>query len=372
MIAGGGTGGHLFPAMAVAEEFLERDPEHRVLFVGTERGIEARVVPAAGHEFRAIRSVGIAGKGTAAKIKGLLTVPLSLADAWKVIASFRPQLALGVGGYVSGPALVAARIRRVPCAVQEQNAVPGWTNRILGLLAARVFITFENSTRWFGRAARKNRVVVSGNPVRKRIVDAIREKGASASPAPEGRVRVLVVGGSQGAHGLNLMVTRAMEELLPRLGDRISIIHQTGEKDLEEVKKRYEEMGAKTEVLPFIHDMAGAYSRADLVISRAGAGAVAEIALAGLPAIFVPFPYAASDHQAVNASALVDKGAALMFREGEAGPADLAKALAGLVDDPESRSRMAGMAKAAARPEAAAVIVDQCLELMEARPSQGA
>jgi UDP-N-acetylglucosamine--N-acetylmuramyl-(pentapeptide) pyrophosphoryl-undecaprenol N-acetylglucosamine transferase len=366
LIAGGGTGGHLFPGMAVAEEFMGRGPGHRVLFVGTARGIEARLLPEAGHEFAAIRSRGIAGMGIVGKLRGALTLPLSLLDAARVVRSFKPHAALGVGGYVSGPAILAARLLGVPCAIQEQNAAPGFTNRILARLAQKVFVSFEPARKWFASADRKGRLTVAGNPVRRKIVEALLagKEGQERVETGSGKVRLLVTGGSQGAHGLNLLTLDAVAALDPQTRGRLLVRHQAGERDLDMVTARYRELGVEARVEPFIKDMAAAYLEADLAAARSGAGAVAEIALAGLPAILVPYPFAASDHQAVNASVLADAGAALMFREGEADGATVAKALAGIINDAGKRRAMADRARAAARPEAARVIVDQCLEMI--------
>jgi len=367
LIAGGGTGGHLFPGMAVAEEFVSRGPGHRVLFIGTARGLEARLVPEAGYEFAAIRSRGIAGMGVMGRIKGLLVVPLSVVDAARVVRRFRPHVALGVGGYVSGPAILAARLLGVPAAIQEQNTVPGAANRILARIAGLVFVAFEPARKWFRAADKKGRVVVTGNPVRKKIVDALLAgKGGEerVRDAALGKARLLIVGGSQGAHGLNTLAMEAMAALGAEERGKLRVRHQSGDKDREMVQARYREFGVEATVEPFLSDMAAAYQDADLAISRAGAGAVAEIALAGLPSILVPFPYAASDHQAVNASVLVDAGAAVMFREAETDGEKMARAIAGIVNDPERRRGMAQRARSAARPDAARQIVDRCLEMI--------
>ncbi len=366
LIAGGGTGGHLFPGMAVAQEFMSRGPGRRVLFVGTARGLEARLVPEAGYEFAAIRSRGIAGMGIMGKVKGLLVMPLSVVDALAVVRRFRPHVALGVGGYVSGPAILAARIAGVPAAIQEQNTVPGAANRILARIVKLVFVAFDPARRWFAAADRKGRVVVTGNPVRQKIVDALLagKGGEERAPDVSGKTRLLVVGGSQGAHGLNLLALDAVAALGSEERGKLSVRHQSGEKDREMVQARYRELGVEASVEPFITDMAAAYLGADLAVSRSGAGAVAEIALAGLPSVLVPFPYAASDHQAVNASVLVDAGAAVMFREGEADGEKIARAMAQIVNDPARRRAMAERARAAARPDAARQIVDRCLEMI--------
>jgi UDP-N-acetylglucosamine--N-acetylmuramyl-(pentapeptide) pyrophosphoryl-undecaprenol N-acetylglucosamine transferase len=362
LIAGGGTGGHLFPGLAVAEEFVARGPELTAVFLGTAQGIEARRVPAAGYEFVAIRSRGIAGKGAADKLRGLLTIPLSLVDAARAVRRVRPGAMLGVGGFVSGPAVLAGWLLGVPCAIQEQNTVPGWTNRILSRIAAEVFISFEPARAMFAAADRKGRVTLAGNPVRKKIAAAIGAGRRAASP--DGRLRVLVVGGSQGAHGLNLLMVAAAKALTPAQRERLAVRHQTGAADESLVAEGYRAAGVSARVEAFIEEMAGAYGEADLIVSRAGAGAVAEIALAGLPAILVPYPHAASDHQAGNAAALVAAGAAMMLREGATDGPALAAAIAALMDDPDRRAEMAAAARREARPGAAAVIVDCCLALM--------
>lgn len=360
LIAGGGTGGHLFPGMAVAEEWTGRGPEMKVMFVGTSAGLESRHVPAAGWDFRAIRVRGLAGKGLADRIKGAALAPVGLLEAAQVVRSFKPHVALGVGGYVSGPAIAAAWLLGVPVAVQEQNAVPGSTNKILGRVAKKVFVTFEVSRREFAAADGKGRVTVAGNPVRRKIVEALTGGRREESD----RVRLFITGGSLGAHALNELVPQAVALLKPETRSRLSVRHQTGEKDRSAVETAYRERGIEARVEAFVTDMAGAYLAADLVISRSGAGAVAEIALSGLPSILVPFPFAAADHQAVNAAALADAGAAVMLRQQGLTPERLAAEIGGLVDNPEVRRKMSAAARGVARPEAAKTVVDECLRLV--------
>ncbi len=368
LIAGGGTGGHFFPALAVASEFMAMVENGRVLFVGTERGIEARKAPEAGFDLAVIRSAGIAGTGGAARIKAVATVPLSVLDAVRVVRRFKPHVALGVGGYVSGPAVLAAWLMRVPCAIQEQNAEPGATNKILGRLAQKVFLGVPAAADRFASARRRGRVVVSGNPVRREITRAILEAGKAAEKGRgEGKAKVLVVGGSQGAKGLNRLMIEAMAAMDGEARDSIELRHQTGESAREEVVSRYKEIGLEAKVDAFINDMAGAYAWADVIVSRAGAGAAAEIALAGLPSILVPFPHATADHQARNAQALVAEGAALMFRESEIGGAELAEALIDIIRDKEKRGKMSQAARRVARPEAARTVVEGLLELAKSR-----
>ena len=363
LIAGGGTGGHLFPGMAVAEEFVSRDPENSVLFVGTSSGIESRLVPEAGYDFRAIRSMGIAGKGAFGKLRGAAVIPLSVLDALGVVKSWKPHAALGVGGYVSGPAILSAWLYRVPCAIQEQNAAPGWTNRILARFVKRIFVSFDKTDEYFPK---REKVVVSGNPVRKKIVDSVTAEKWTEKDKDSGKFCLLVVGGSQGARGLNRLFIAALAELSPEDREMMDIRHQAGKGDMETVTGAYNDMKMDALVEPFIDDMADAYSRADLVVSRSGAGAVSEIALAGKPAIFVPFPFAALDHQTANAAALVDSGAALMFKESDTDPADFATAIKSLMENRKKLEEMAEKAGQSARPDAAKLVVDHCLEMMEA------
>jgi len=363
LIAGGGTGGHLFPAMAVAEEFLARHPSHRVLFAGAAAGIEARLLPEKGYDFAPVRSKGIAGKSALKKLAAVLSMPLSVLDAVKVVKRFRPHAALGVGGYASGPAMAAAWLLGVPCAIQEQNAAPGMANRSLARIAQKIFLSFEQSRQSFVTADRKGKIMVTGNPVRKDIAAGL--INARKRSFDSDKISILVLGGSQGARGLNRMFLEAMEKLDQAHRRKLSLVHQTGEADLDQVKQDYLKLGLEAEVRSFIEDMAGAYAAADIAVSRSGAGAVAEIALAGLPAVFVPYPHAASDHQALNAKVMVDSGAALMLRQAADAPAGLAEALKKLMDDPGKREEMSRACRAQAKPGAAARVVDAMIAMME-------
>jgi len=356
LIAGGGTGGHLFPGIALAEEVTTRHPDNRVLFVGTRRGLEAKVVPAAGFPLETIEVRGLKGMGLLRALQALLLLPFSFATSWRIVGRFRPDVVVGVGGYASGPVVLAAWIRGVATAIQEQNALPGITNRILGRIVRAVFIAFEQARAAFPPA----KTYLVGNPVRRKLMDNYLR---SRTAATEGPFRLLVVGGSLGARGLN---TR-MLEALPHLGDlvgRMEIVHQTGAADVERVRAGYAEARVPAEVVPFVDDMSSAYARASLVLCRAGATTVAELTICKKAAILVPFPFAADDHQAVNARALVDSGAALMFRESELTGEALAATLRRLAADPESVRRMERAAGSLGRPEAARELVDVCAELV--------
>ncbi len=349
IIAGGGTGGHLFPGLAVADRLRER-ARAQVIFVGSSRGIENRVVPRRGYELRTLPVRALRGQGALSLAAASLRLPVSLVSAWRVVGEIRPDLVVGVGGYASAPAVVASWIRRVRTVLLEQNAHPGLTNRALGRFADRICVAFPESVSHFPA----ERTVETGNPVRPPEAEPRRHGG---------RFSILVFGGSAGAHRLNEVGVEALADLA-RGGCAIDIVHQTGEADLEWVKGRYREAGLEADVRPFIDDMARAYADADLVVCRAGATTLAELTALGKPAVLVPYPYAADDHQRKNAESLVRRGAALMILDRELTARGLADAILGLGGDPE---RLVAMAKASGRlgrPEAADRVVDVCLALL--------
>jgi len=362
LIAGGGTGGHLFPGVALAEEFSTRHPGNAVLFVGTRRGLESRVVPAAGFSLETVSARGLKGKRPLQFLLGLLALPWSFAESWRILSRFRPDVVVGVGGYASGPLVLTAWLRRIPTAVQEQNALPGLTNRILGHFVRAVFVAFEEARRFFPRS--KTHVV--GNPVRRTLLE-----NYLRSRTAHDRFGILVLGGSLGARGLNQRVIEA----LPFLGDlrqSVDFVHQTGSSDLAAVRAAYASSGAAAEVVEFIEDMSAAYARASLVVCRAGATTVAELAICKKASVLVPFPFAADDHQAANARALVDAGAALMFRESELTGEGLAGTIRELLGDPDRLRRMERAAGLLGRPEAARELADVCVELVERARGPGA
>jgi UDP-N-acetylglucosamine--N-acetylmuramyl-(pentapeptide) pyrophosphoryl-undecaprenol N-acetylglucosamine transferase len=344
LIAGGGTGGHLFPGLAVAEELSARG--HEVRFVGTARGIEARAVPQAGYELELIDVSGLKGSGFKGTIKGLYRIPKSLGQSFSILRRIKPDLVIGVGGYASGPLVLAAALSGRPTAILEQNSVPGITNRTLGKFVKLIFGAFETARNRFP----KKKYKLVGNPVRKRI----RERVENIEAAGRG---ILVVGGSQGAHAVNELVFAAMQ-LLHGLGSAPPILHQTGEKDREDFARRYADAGIAADVRAFIDDMGAAYRGAALVIGRAGASTLAELTMIGMPAILIPFPFAADDHQTVNAREFADHGAAIVMPQKDAAPAQLADAIRGLVEDADARRAMAAASRALGRPRAHADIAD--------------
>ncbi len=348
LIAGGGTGGHLFPGIALAEEVVTRHPRNDVVFVGTQRGLEARVVPANGFVLEKISARGLKGMGALKLLAGVLALPLAFLESWRILRRYRPDVVVGVGGYASGPVVLTAWLLRIPTALQEQNALAGLTNRVLGRFVDAAFVSFEEARRFFPA----KRAQLLGNPIRRGLLENFLR-----SSKPHERFTVLVFGGSLGAHGLNTRVVGALEHLAAVKGE-LSIVHQTGKQDLEAVKRGYAERGIDADVREFIDDMSSAYLGADLVVCRAGATTLAELTVCKKPAILVPFPFATDDHQAVNARALVDAGAALMFREAELTGEGLARAILDLKQHPEKLQRMEKAAGQLGRPEAAREIAD--------------
>jgi UDP-N-acetylglucosamine--N-acetylmuramyl-(pentapeptide) pyrophosphoryl-undecaprenol N-acetylglucosamine transferase len=353
VIAGGGTGGHLYPGIAVARELMARQPHAQVSFAGTATGIEARVVPREGFPLDVIRSVGLKGKGLGGRARGLALVPLSLVDAWRVISRRRPQLVIGVGGYSSGPLVLVAALRRIPTIVLEQNAMPGLTNRWLAAVVDAAAVTYEASLPYF-----RGKGFVAGNPVRAEFL----RNGSEPIQASHEQTRVLVFGGSQGAHAINV----AMVGAAPRLavaGTRCELVHQTGDRDLDMVREAFRRAGLAARVEPFFYEMDREMRRADLLVCRAGATTLAELTAAGRPAILIPLPTATDDHQRKNADVLRREGAVEVIDQRDLTGDRLAERILGLAADPARRRQMAEAARRLARPDAAARIVDRALGL---------
>ena len=353
VIAGGGTGGHLYPGIAVARELLRRQPDARITFAGTARGIESRVVPREGFELDTLRSTGLKGTSAAARIRGLLLIPLSGVDAWLILSRRRPDLVIGVGGYSSGPVVLMAALRRIPTLLLEQNAVPGLTNRLLARAVSAAAVTFESTAAYFGR-----RAFVAGNPVRAEFLS----QDSTPEPRASGPRRILIFGGSQGAHAINVAMVEAAPQLAAQPGG-LAITHQTGERDLEMVRDAYRHAGLEARVEPFLFTMDREIRAADLVVCRAGATTIAELTAAGRPAVFIPLPTAADDHQRKNADVLVRAGAAELLEQQALTGAVLASRLTALLQDPTRLAAMSAAARQLARPDAARVIVDKALEL---------
>jgi UDP-N-acetylglucosamine--N-acetylmuramyl-(pentapeptide) pyrophosphoryl-undecaprenol N-acetylglucosamine transferase len=381
VIAGGGTGGHLFPGMAIAEAFVEREMGNEVLFIGTERGIETRVLAGGKFPLKTIQARPIKGRSLLGKGRAIWTMPKAISEAFSILKNFQPQLVLGVGGYASGPTLLAAFLLRIKRAIHEQNVVPGMTNRFLKRFSQRIFVSFEETKRYFP----EGKTFITGNPIRKEILaclPACGPKPASRSlgegrpsaedpAAREGRKRrkedrftLLIFGGSAGAHRINEAMMEALDSL-KEIKSSLMFIHQTGREDLDFVSRSYQGKGFNSLVRPFFEEMATYYQISDLVICRSGASTIAELAICGKAAIFIPYPYAAHHHQSINAQKLVDRGAARMIEdEALSGPL-LAQTILHLYTHPEERARMGEAIQEVGRPKAAQEIVDHCYALME-------
>lgn len=357
VIAGGGTGGHLYPGIAVAREVLARNPAAKISFVGTERGIERRAVPHAGFELDCIRSAGLKGKSWWTRLQGAALVPVSLMDAWRVLSRRKPQAVVGVGGYSSGPVVLVASLRRLPTMVLEQNAVPGLTNRLLARWVRVAAVAYESTLSYF-----RGKGFVSGNPVRPEfLARAAVPVDAGVSPAR----RVLVMGGSQGAHVMNQAMADAAPALA-RLTPPLDLVHQTGERDLGMVRDAYAKAGLEARTEAFIESIAPHMDAADLVVCRAGATTLAELAAVGRPAVLVPFAAATDDHQRRNAAVLEAAGAATIVTERGLSGDVLAATVTALLDDAPRLKAMGAAMRGFARPDAAARIVDR-LEAMVGR-----
>jgi len=350
LIAGGGTGGHLYPGIAVAEEVVRRGGQ--VLFVGTSRGLEARAVPAAGYPLELLEVSGLKRVGSIAALRSLFRLPKAFLRSLSILRRFRPDVVLGVGGYASGPLVLAAALWRYPTAIQEQNSVPGITNRILSRLVRIVVVAFDEARRFFPAA----KCETIGNPVRGKLVATLIAGSADPNASP----RILVVGGSQGARAVNDLVLAAVE-ILAKNGSLPALVHQSGPSDLDRCSERYRALGVadRIDVRPFIDDMATEYHRASLVVARAGALTLAELAIAGRPVILIPLPTAADDHQSKNAARFAAANAAIVLDQRTCTGAQLAQLLGDLLADSARRQVMAEAMRSLARPKAAGEIVDR-------------
>jgi UDP-N-acetylglucosamine--N-acetylmuramyl-(pentapeptide) pyrophosphoryl-undecaprenol N-acetylglucosamine transferase len=357
LIAAGGTGGHIYPGIAVANEIMRRDPGSKIRFVGTARGLENRLVPNAGFELTLIESQGLKNVGAAARVKGLLVLPRSLMAARRVIREFRPDIVVGAGGYVSGPVLLAASFMRRPTMVMDSNALPGFTNRRLARFVDRAAVSFTEALPYF-----RGKGVMTGNPVRAEFFEI------AAKPHDAKHISLLVFGGSQGARAINEAMVAALPRLEPHK-HRLSITHQTGEPDLQKAQRGYLDAGwdANVEVKAYIDDMVSEFSRADLIISRAGATTTAELLAAGKAAVMIPFPLAADDHQRKNAEALETAGAAKMILQKDLNGDRLASELIALLEAPEQITAMEAAARKLGRRDAAKATVDLMEKLVSSQ-----
>ena len=364
LIAAGGTGGHIYPGIAVAKEIMRREPKSEVRFVGTERGLESKLVPQAGFELSIIDSAGLKNVGPIARARALMVIPKSLLTARGLIKAFRPDIVIGAGGYVSGPVVLTAALMKVPTLVMESNALPGWTNRRLARFVDQAAVSFEAALPYFGRKG-----VVTGNPVRREFFEIPqRQPDASSNASNKGEFSILIFGGSQGARAINEAMMAALP-LLEGSRDGLRITHQTGEDDFERVRAAYMNAGwaGSSDVKRYIDDMVTTFANADLVICRAGATTTAELIAAGKAALMVPFPMAADDHQRKNAEALAYVGAARMILQKDLSGERLAQEIATLAREPERITAMGQAARKLARGDAAAAVVDMVEKLVGRR-----
>ncbi len=350
IIAAGGTGGHIYPGIAVAKEILKRSAASEILFVGTARGLENKIVPDNGFKLSLINSAGLKNVGLIGQLKGLFILPKSFLEARSIIKSFQPDVVVGAGGYVSGPVLLMASLLRIPTLVMDSNALPGFTNRRLAPFVTKAALTFEDALPYFGKKG-----VVTGNPVRREFFDI--------QPKPRGEtINLLIFGGSQGARMINNAMVEALK-FLPH--GKLNVTHQTGEGDFENIQELYNRAGwgDVATVKPYISNMVDEFAKSDLIICRAGATSCAEIAAAARAALLIPLPTAADDHQRVNAEALERAGAARTILQKDLSGEKLANEITELINSPDKISAMENAAKKLAKADAAEVTVDLIEEL---------
>jgi len=356
ILAGGGTGGHVIPALAIANQ-LKKSYNAEVLFIGTARGIENRLVPAAGFPLQLVRVGALKNVSLTTRLKTAFDLPRAVWDAGRMLNQFAPDVVIGVGGYASGPAMLAAVVKHIPTLAFEPNVVPGFANRVVARFVSAAAVHFEETAKYFRHAE------VTGVPVRQAFFEIAPKRGGTPT--------LLVFGGSQGAHAINDAMIRCLP-VLQREAPGIHIIHQTGERDYNDALAAYQSLQNRPgesapsftfEVFKFIEDMPAAFARADLVVCRSGASTVAEIAAAGKPAVFVPFPRAADDHQRVNAEALARHGAAVVVEESKLEGVWLAETIAALLQDSHRLQQMSHSARELAHPNAARDIAAMALRV---------
>lgn len=352
VVTGGGTGGHIFPGIAVAQEFQKRLPQCEIIFVGTGRHLDGSAMTQYGFSTRTIRCSPLKGGSIWRKVKTLAGLPVSLIEAVWLLVRLKPVLVFGVGGYVTGPVVLGAKLLGIPSFIHEQNSVPGMANRKLGGVVDRIFISIPGSERYFNRA----KCLLCGNPVRKDIL-------AVAPKATIAGAKVVVVGGSQGAHRINEVVPAALATIQKELPAEFHVVHQTGAADLQSVEVAYRKSGISAEVSDFFTDMGRLYQDAALVVARAGATTLAELTALKKPSVLIPFPFAADDHQRKNGEYLVAAGAAVMFLESDLTPEKLGREIQAILSDTMRRQTMSDHAGRLAKTEAAEQIVAACIQM---------
>lgn len=359
LFAGGGTGGHLYSGIAIAREAQRIAPACEIVFVGTEQGIESKVLPREGYRLIAIKVSGIKGRGLVRSAIGALKVPGALFASLSLLRRENPGAVVGIGGYASGPTVFAAALAGYPTAIVEQNVIPGFTNRMLSRVVRRIYAPMQEAVARFPNA---KKIHVTGNPIRRAVVD----EAIAKATTPSGSFKLLVFGGSLGAKKINDAMIAALP-LLKNLPGGISITHQTGEKDFEATKAAYEKELAGSAVVfdvrPFLHDMGAQYARADLVVCRAGASTVSEVMAIGKAAVLVPYPHAIYNHQELNARALEARGAARWILDADLSGERLYREVAALAADAPARAKMSDAARLLGRPEAATEIANEVLAM---------
>lgn len=366
MIAGGGTGGHLFPGIALAEEFKKKNGNAGIVFVGTERGIEARVLPREGYPLKFIRAEGIAGKSFLTKAKSMAKIFLTLLDSNRILNDATPDIIIGVGGYASGAIMLVARMKSIPTMIHEQNSIPGATNRILGKFVDRICVTYQESLSFFP----SGKTYLTGNPIRTKILRGDRGAALRLFSLDKEMFTVFVFGGSSGAQSINRAIVSALNYIVD-FKSKIQFLHQTGAKDYENVREAYQKAGFKGIAAPFIYQMAEAYAVADIVISRAGATTLAEITALGKPALLVPYPHSAGRHQEFNAIKLREMGAASVIFDNEMTGESLAGHIKEMFNNDLTRREMQKASRGLGRPDAGSRIVDIALSLIKNHPAKG-
>ena len=357
VMAGGGTGGHLFPGLAIAQEFMTRNERNTVLFISTGNPLERSVLNETDFRLETIPAEGIKGRGLWNQAKSALKIPRGIVESFRILKGYQPDLTVGLGSYSAGPVVVSAWLMRTKIVLHEQNILPGITNRILARFADRIYVSFDDTTKRFD----PQKIRLTGNPVRKELLNHHHANGNDAAVDPTSFC-VLIIGGSQGAHRINMAVVEALGYLAQK--EKLYFIHQTGAADEQTVKAAYQRLGIAARVQSFFRHMAPLYKQADLIICRAGATTVAEVTALGKAVVFIPFPFAADNHQALNADTLARDGAAEMILEKDLNAGDLAQKIEYYVSHPEALEAMAAKAGQLGHPDAAQAIVDDCYKII--------
>ncbi|RPH52913.1 MAG: undecaprenyldiphospho-muramoylpentapeptide beta-N-acetylglucosaminyltransferase [Desulfobacteraceae bacterium] len=360
IIAGGGTGGHLFPGIAIATEFIAKNSKCSILFVGTANPFEKTTVGKAGFDHKSITAEGIKGRGFFKKMRSFIIIPKGMFESFKIIKSFNPHIVVGVGGYSAGPVILMAWLLGVKTALHEQNIIPGITNRILARFANRIYVSFERTK----LMADSGKTIVAGNPLRREIIDAAKVETITGTGV-EKPFTVLILGGSQGAHSINMVIGETLAHIKAK--EKYFFVHQTGASDEKSVAGFYKQYGIPCIVKPFFDEMAKLYTQADLIICRAGATTIAEVTAIGRGVIFIPYPFAADDHQTKNARALSDAGAAEIIAETDLNGKMLAERIEYFAGHTGELYKMASAAKKISRPDAAEIIVNDCYKIVNGK-----